>query len=98
MSVRSSLGGDGPDGADSLRRDRPVEAVAGLMASAALFTSFIALVYRPMRIAPIAVLIALVAAVMGGRHARLAGAAVAVGTICWAIGMAIAVLWEKPLF
>ena len=98
MSVRSSLGRDASNRDDALRRDSAVEAVAGLMASAALFTSVIALVYRPMRIAPAAVLIALVAAVMGGRHARLAGAAVAIGTICWTVGMAIAVLWEKPLF
>ena len=97
MSVRSSLGRDG-SGSDATRRDSAAEAVAGLMASAALFTSFIAVVYRPMRIAPVAVLIALVAALIGGRHARLAAAAVAVGTICWAVGMAVAVLWEKPLF
>ena len=98
MSVRSSVARDGSQREDPLRRDSPAEVVAGMMASAALFASFVAVVYRPMRIAPPVVLIALVAALIGGRHARLAAAAVAVGTICWVVGMAVAVLWEKPLF
>ena len=77
---------------------RPAEAVAGFLAAAALFASFVALVYRPARIAPAAILVALVAAGMGGRHARLAAFAVAVATTCWVVGMIVAVLTDHPLY
>jgi hypothetical protein len=68
------------------------------MATAALFASVVAVVYRPIRIAPAAILVAVIAAGMGGRHARLAAFAVAVGTACFALGMTIAVLTEHPLY
>jgi hypothetical protein len=79
-------------------RDRPAEAVAGLMASAALFASLVALVYRPLRITPFSIGIALVAAAIGGRHSRLAAFAVVVGTVCFIVGMTIAVLTKNPLY
>ena len=79
-------------------RDRPAEAVAGLIAAAAIFMSFIAIVYRPLRIAPFALGVALIAAGLGGRHSRLAAAAVAVSTACWVLGMTIAVLTGEPLY
>ena len=43
---------------------------AGLMASLALFVSVIGIVHRPVRVIPAAILVALVAAVIGGRPAR----------------------------
>ena len=43
-------------------------------------------------------LVALVAAGMGGRHHRLAGVAVAASTAAWFFGMVIAVTLERPLF
>ena len=79
-------------------RDRPAEAVAGFLAAAAIFASFVALVDRPVRIAPFTILLALVACGMGGRHARLAAFAVAVATACWVAGMVIAVLLSRPLY
>jgi hypothetical protein len=41
---------------------------------------------------------ALPAAAIGGRAARLAAIAVGVGALCFALGMAIAVITENPLF
>jgi len=81
-----------------VRSDRPADAVAGFMASAALFASFFALVYRPVRIAPFAIVVALVAAAMSERHQRLATIALAVATVCFTLGMTIAVLLKNPLY
>lgn len=74
------------------------EAVAGLIASAALFTSLVGLAYKPARLVPVAVVMALVAARMTERHSRLAALAVAAGVVCWTVGMAIAVLTERALY
>lgn len=68
------------------------------MASAALFASLLGVAYKPVRLIPAAVLMAFVAARMTERHSRLAALAVAAGVVCWTIGMAIAVLTERPLY
>lgn len=83
---------------DPARRDRPGEAVAGLMAAGSLAVSVVGLVERPARIVPGAILVALVAAAIGGRHSRLAALAVAVGAICFLLGMTIAVATERPIW
>jgi hypothetical protein len=85
-----------PQAAD--RRDRPAEVVAGFLAAVAIFAAAVAVVYRPVRVAPAAILIGLVAAGMGGRHARLAAFAVAFATVCWIAGMIVAVLTGHELF
>jgi hypothetical protein len=74
------------------------EAIAGFLASAALFVSFIGLVYRPARLIPVALMLATIAAAMGGRHARLAAAALAAGGVCFVVGMALAVITNNPVF
>ena len=79
-------------------RQRPADAVAGLLAAAALFTALIALVYRPVRVAPFAIGVALVAAAMSERHTRLAQAALAVSSLCFVGGLIIAVIVRHPLF
>jgi hypothetical protein len=50
------------------------------------------------RIDPFAIVVALIAAGMGGRHQRLAAVAVATASACFILGMVIAILTEKPLF
>jgi hypothetical protein len=77
---------------------RPGEAVAGFLAALSLAASALALGYRPVRLAPFAILIALIAAGMGGRHSRLATAAVAGGALAWLVGMTIAVVASRPLY
>ena len=68
------------------------------MATAAIFASVLGLVYRPARIIPFAVVLALVSARMSTRWSRLAGVAVIAGVVCWVLGMSIAVLTENPLY
>ncbi len=74
------------------------EAVAGLLASAAVFTSLLGLAYKPVRMIPVAVLMSLLATRMTERHSRLAAFAVGATVVCWTLGMTIAVLTERPLF
>ena len=74
------------------------EAVAGFIAAAALFASLLGVAYRPARIIPVAILLALVAARMTERYSKLAGLAVAVGAVCFLLGMTVAVLTENPLY
>ncbi|MFN2470837.1 MAG: hypothetical protein ABR583_07560 [Gaiellaceae bacterium] len=80
------------------RRDHPAEVVAGVMATAALFAGAIAIVYRPVRISPIALIVALIAVGIGGRHSRLASLAVGVVSAGWVLGMVYAILTEEPLW
>jgi hypothetical protein len=40
----------------------------------------------------------LLAAALGGRHARLASIAVGVGAVCFVVGMAVAVITDNPLY
>jgi hypothetical protein len=79
-------------------RERPADAVAGLLASLSIFASLIGLAYRPARLIPGALLLALLAAAMGGRHQRLAAFAVGIGGACFVIGMAAAVITDHPLY
>jgi hypothetical protein len=79
-------------------REQPADAVAGFLAAAAIFVSLTGIAYRPVRLIPVAILLALVAAGIGGRNARLAAAAVATGAASFAVGMAIAVLTGHPLY
>jgi hypothetical protein len=80
-------------------RASPAEIAAGFLAAISLTASAIALVYRPVRLAPFAILIALVAAALAKeRNNKLAAAAVAAGTVAWLVGMAIAVIWSNPIY
>lgn len=75
------------------------ETAAGLLAAISLAASALALVYRPVRLAPFAILVALVAAGLASdRYKRLAAIAVAAGTVAWLAGMAIAVLLSRPIY
>jgi len=81
-----------------VEESRPADAVAGILAAISLTASVLAVFYRPVRLAPFAILIAIVAAGIGGRHARLAAVAVGVATVAWLVGMTVAVLTSKPLY
>jgi peptidoglycan/LPS O-acetylase OafA/YrhL len=74
-------------------------ALAGLLAACALFLGALELFYRPFRLAPVAALLALIAAVMGReQQQRLAELAIVVIGICFIAGAAFAVLTKHPLF
>jgi hypothetical protein len=76
----------------------PAEAIAGLMAAGAMAAGAWALVDRPAVIAPGAIIIALVAAGIGGRHAGLARLAVYVCALWWLLGMTVAIWLGNDLF
>ena len=74
------------------------DTVAGFLATLSIFASAVGLVWRPARIIPAAILIALIAARMSARNQRIAFYAVIAGVICWTAGMSIAVITENPLY
>jgi hypothetical protein len=92
------------------RRREALDTIAGLMSATAIFVALLGATnfnlsisgthfeMRPVRIGIAAVALALVAAGIGGRHRRLAAAAVAIAGACWVLGMAIAVITQRPLF
>lgn len=82
------------------RRDsiRPAEAVAGFLAAAAIFLGFMELVYRPFRLAPVALVLALIATMMSREQQRLVAFAIAVIGICFVVGAAIQVTLNHPIF
>ncbi len=77
---------------------RPTDAIAGLLAAAALFIGFLELVYRPFRLAPVAVILLLVATVMSRRQQRLIALGFAVVGVCFVAGAALQVWTKHPLF
>jgi len=79
-------------------RRRPIEIVAGLLAAAALFLGALELVYRPFRLAPAGLILALVATVMSREQQRLIGIAVAVIGVCFVVGAALQVITHHPLY
>jgi hypothetical protein len=92
------------------RKRETLDTVVGLMAAAAIFVSVLGMINvdlslggvsfeaRPIRVGVGAVLLALVAAGIGGRHQRLATAAVFITAACWMFGMIIAVVTGHPLY
>ena len=60
--------------------------------------SIVGLVWYPMRFTPFAVLLALIAAAMSPKNARLPLAAVAFGAICFVVGLTIAVATDNPIY
>ena len=83
---------------DSRPREGAASTVAGFMAAFAIFAAAAGLVYYPGRVGAAAVLVALVAAGIGGFQRGLAAFAVAFAGICWFAGMVIAISLERPIF
>ena len=77
---------------------RPSDLVAGFLASLAIFVSLIGIAWHPLRLIAPSIIIAMVAAAMGGRQNRLAFAAVLVVAVSFFLGMTIAVVTQRPLW
>jgi hypothetical protein len=77
---------------------RPSETVAGFLAAVAIFVSLISLAWHPLRLILPAILVALIAAGIGGRYKRLAFAAVMISAACFFFGLTIAVVTSRPLW
>jgi hypothetical protein len=84
----------------SSTRDRtpPSEAVAGLLASIAIFVGALELVYRPFRLAPAALILALIATVMSREQPRVIPVAFAMIGICFITGATLQILTHHPLY
>jgi len=74
------------------------ETIASFLAAISIFASCIGIAYRPARVIPFALLLALLAAGIGGRATRLAAWAIAIGAVCFIVGMAVAVVTDNPIF
>jgi hypothetical protein len=86
-------------------RQSTADVLAGLLSAGSLLLSFVAIGFglilqvepRPARLAPVAIVIALVAARMSVRYQRLAFAAAVAGMIAWVVGLSLAVITHHPL-
>jgi hypothetical protein len=76
----------------------PSELVSGFLSVISMVGSVISLFWDPLRLIPFAVLLALIATGMAPKGARLPLIAVAVGSICFVVGVTIAVTTKNPLY
>lgn len=74
------------------------DTVAGFLATISILASSLGLIWRPLRVVPFAIVLALVATRMSVRNERLAFFAMITGVVCWTVGMTIAVVTENPLY
>jgi hypothetical protein len=78
--------------------DRPADTVGGILSAIAITAALFSLAYKPVRLDVFAIVVSFVAVGIGGRHSRLAAAAVAIASICFVAGMVIAVFTERSLY
>jgi hypothetical protein len=79
-------------------RDGPAETIAGILAAVSIVASLLSLAYRPIRLAPFAIIVAFVATGIGGRNARLAAIAVGTSAVCFVLALTIAIWTGHPLY
>ena len=86
-------------------RSSAADTIAGLLAVASIVLSGIAMGFglllqldsRPARVAPVAIVIALIAARMSERFQSLALKAALFAAFAWVVGMTVAVITDGPL-
>ena len=83
---------------ESGRDATPSQLAADFLATFALFAGLIGIVYTPGIVCTAAVIVAILAATIGGRDRWLVPFTVAVTGACWLIGMTLAILLERPIF
>jgi hypothetical protein len=79
-------------------RARSAEVVSGYLSALAIFASVVAVAWHPLRLSPVAMLLALVAAGMSGRGRTLSFAAVVIAAVCFFLGMTVSVVTSRPLW
>lgn len=79
-------------------RESTADTVAGFLAAAALGAGVLSLIWYPGRIGPTAMLVALIAAGLADANRRLIALALTAITVCWTVGMIVAVVTERPVF
>jgi len=84
--------------AESTSSPGPAELVSGFLAVLSIVGSVLAIFWDPLRVSPFAVLLALIAAGMAPRGARLPLIAVFTAALCFIAGLSIAVATNNPLY
>jgi len=79
-------------------RARSSDSIAGYLAAMSIFICLIGVAWHPLRLILPGIVVAMVAAGMGGRHQRLAFAAVLIAALCFFVGMMIAVITSRSLW
>ena len=87
-------------------RNTAADTIAGLLAVGSIVLSAIAMGFglllqlhaHPARLAPVAIVAALVAARMSARYQSLALEAALFGAVAWVIGMVVVIVTDGPLF
>jgi hypothetical protein len=74
------------------------DTIAGLLAAMAIAICLIGVAWHPLRLIIPGIVIAMVAAAIGGRYQRLAYAAVITAAASFFAGMLIAVVTQNPLW
>jgi hypothetical protein len=77
-------------------RTAPSELVSGFLAVISIAASVLAIFWDPLRVSPFAVLLALIAAGMAPKSARLP--VIAVGISAFIVGLTIAVTTSHPIY
>ena len=80
------------------RSERTADLAAGFLATLSIVGSALALAYRPVRLLPFAVLLALIATGMAPRGSKLPLIAIVVAAVAFVVGTTIQVLAENPLY
>lgn len=80
------------------RQQERADLVAGFLCAFAFALSGFALVQRPGLLAPVAIVVALVAVRMTQAHRTLAAAAVAAAGLAFLFGMIVAIVTETPIY
>jgi hypothetical protein len=80
-------------------RHRPAEVVSGYLSALAIFAGVVAIAWHPLRLSPLSMLLALLAAAMAGpRNRTLARAGVGIAALCFFLGMTVSVITSRPLW
>jgi hypothetical protein len=83
---------------EPLARQSVSATVADFLAAFAIFASLIGIAWHPLRLIPMSLLLALVAAGMRGRADGVPRAAIAITTVSFFLGMTVAVATQNPLW
>ena len=74
------------------------ESIAGLLASFGVFLGAFELFYRPFRLAPVALILLLIATVMSTQQQKLIRLGFAIVGVCFVVGAALQILVHHPLY
>jgi len=77
---------------------RRADVIAGFLCAFALAIAGIATVRTPGLLAPVAILVALIAARMSEAHRKLAAWAVGLSTVAFVVGMVVAISTDSALY